>query len=107
MVLAANPGEEITGTDEHTLVHVQRNEVVRLASSSPNTDGTTTNVVAAVPTPANNEVQVQVVIESLPIIGHPTDPQNGMADVFTATYRMMLDYMISTFAHLVLSGRNT
>ncbi|CAM6071407.1 unnamed protein product [Sphagnum tenellum] len=93
-----NPGAENTGTDAHTLVQVQRNEVVHLASSSPSTDGTTTNVVAAVPTPANNEVQVQVVIEDPPSIGHPTDAQNPMAHVFTATYRMMLDYMFSTFA---------
>jgi hypothetical protein len=98
MVLAVHPDAEITGTDEHTLVQVQRNEVVRLASSSPSTDGTTTNVVAAVPTPANNEVQVQVVIEAPPSISHPTDAQNVMADVFTAAYRMMLDYMFSTFA---------
>ncbi len=98
MVLAANPGGEITGTDEHPHVHVRMNEVVPSASLG-STDGTTTDVVASVPTPGNNEVQVQVIIEAPPSSpGHPTAAQNAMADVFTTTYRMMLDYIFSTFA---------
>jgi hypothetical protein len=96
-MVAANPGE-VTGTDEHPHVHVQMNEVVPSASSG-STDGTTTDVVASVPTPGNNEVQVQVVIEAPPSSPrHPTAAQNAMADVFTTTYQMMLDYIFSTFA---------
>ncbi|CAM6021196.1 unnamed protein product [Sphagnum balticum] len=83
---AANPG-----------VQVQRNELVPSASSG-RTDGTTTDVVASVPAPANNEVQVRVVIEAPPFrSGHPTAAQNAMADVFATTYHMMLDYIFSAF----------
>jgi hypothetical protein len=97
MVLAANSGGEITGTDEHPHVHVRMNEVVPSASLG-STDGTTTDVVASVPTPGNNEVQVQVVIEAPPSSpGHPTDAQNAMVNVFTTTYRMIADNMLSTF----------
>ncbi|CAM6021195.1 unnamed protein product [Sphagnum balticum] len=92
---SGNPSAEIADTGAHPGVQVQRNEI----APSGRTDGTTTNVVAAVPTPANNEVQVQVVIEAPPSSpGHPTDAQNAMVDVFTTTYRMIADYMLSTFS---------
>ncbi len=93
-MLTGNPSAEITDTGAHPGVQVQRNEIV----PSGRTDGTTTNVVAAVPTPANSEVQVQVVIEAPPSSpGHPTDAQNAMVNVFTTTYHMIADYMLSTF----------
>lgn len=63
MVLAANPCAEITGTGECRPVQVQMNEIVPPAISG-SLDGTTTSEVPAVPTPANNEMQVQVVIEA-------------------------------------------
>jgi hypothetical protein len=95
--LAANPGAQITVTGTHPGVQVQRNELVSSASWG-RTDGTTTDVVASVPAPANNEVQVRVVIEAPPFrSGHPTAAQNAMADVFTTTCRMMLDYIFSAF----------
>ncbi|CAM6021200.1 unnamed protein product [Sphagnum balticum] len=99
MVLAADPGAEIIGTGEHPLNHqVQMNEIIPSASSG-NTDGATINVVASVATPADNEEQVQVVIEAPPSrSGHSTDAQNAMADVLTATYRMLADYVFCTFA---------
>jgi hypothetical protein len=98
MVLAANAGAEITGTGEHRPVRAQMNEIVpRASSGSP--DGTTTSGGPAVPTPSNNEMQVQVVIEVPPSsLGHPTDAQNAIADVFTTTYHMVADYVFSTFA---------
>jgi hypothetical protein len=56
-------------------------------------------VVSAAPTPANNEVQVQVVIEAPPSSpGHPADAQDAMVDVFTTTYHMIADYLLSTFS---------
>ncbi|CAM6021201.1 unnamed protein product [Sphagnum balticum] len=96
---AADPGAESIGTGEHPLNHqVQMNEIIPSASSG-NTDGATINVVASVATPADNEEQVQVVIEAPPSrSGHSTDAQNAMADVLTATYRMLADYVFSTFA---------
>jgi hypothetical protein len=91
MVLAADPHAESTGTSEHPLNHqVQMTETIPSASSG-NTEGATTNVVATGATPADNEEQVQVVI-------HSTDAQNAMADVLTATNRMLADYVFSTFA---------
>ncbi len=97
MVVAANPGAQITVTATHPRVQVQKNEVVPSASSG-RTDGPATDVVASVPAPANNEVQVQVVVEAPPFrSGHPTAAQNAMADVFTTTYRMILDYIFSAF----------
>ncbi len=97
MVVAANPGAQITVTATHPGVQVQENEIVPSASSG-RTDGTATDVVASVPAPANNEVQVQVVIEAPPFrSGHTTAAQNAMADVFTTTYSMMLDYICSVF----------
>jgi len=98
MVLAADPHAEILGTFEHSLNHqVQINEIIPSASSG-NTEGATINVVATVATPADNEEQVQVVIEAPPRSGHSTDAKNAMADVLTATYRMLADYVFSTFA---------
>jgi hypothetical protein len=99
MVLAVDPGAEIIGTGERPLNHqVQMNEIIPSASSG-NTDGATINVVATVATPADNEEQVQVVIEVPPSrSGHSTDAQKPMADVLTATYRMLADYVFSTFA---------
>ncbi|KAH8973253.1 hypothetical protein BDL97_01G036000 [Sphagnum fallax] len=96
---AADPGAEIIGTGEHPLNHqVQVNEVIPSATSG-NTEGATINLVATVATPADNEEQVQVVIEAPPSgLGHSTDAQNAMADVLTATYRMLADYVFSTFA---------
>ncbi|KAH9574047.1 hypothetical protein CY35_01G034400 [Sphagnum magellanicum] len=96
---AVDPGAEIIGTGEHPLNHqVQMNEII-LSPSSGNTDGATINVVATVATPADNEEQVQVVIEAPPSrSGHSTDAQNAMADVLTATYRLLADYVFSTFA---------
>jgi hypothetical protein len=74
------------------------NEVIPSATSG-NTEGATINLVATVATPADNEEQVQVVIEAPPSgLGHSTDAQNAMADVLTATYRMLADYAFSTFA---------
>ncbi|CAK9869016.1 unnamed protein product [Sphagnum jensenii] len=94
---AANPGAQITVTATHPGVQVQNNEIVPSASSG-RTDGPATDVVAFVPAPANNEVQVQIVVETPPFrSGHPTAAQNAMADVFTTTYRMMLDYIFSAF----------
>ncbi|CAM6021197.1 unnamed protein product [Sphagnum balticum] len=94
---AANAGAEITGTGEQRPVRAQMNEIVpRASSGSP--DGTATSGGPAVPTPSNNEMQVQVVIEVPPSLGHPTDTQNAIADVFTTTYRMVADYVFSTFA---------
>jgi hypothetical protein len=96
-VVAANPGAQITETATHPGVRVQNNEIVPSASSG-RTDGPATDVVASVPAPANNEVQVQVVVEAPPFrSGHPTAAQNAMADVFTTTYRMTLDYIFSAF----------
>jgi hypothetical protein len=93
MVLTGNPSAKIADASAHPGVQVQRNEIV----PSGRNDGTTTNVVAAVPTPANNEVQVQIVIEAPPSSpGHPTDAQNAMVDVFMTTYHMIADYMLST-----------
>jgi hypothetical protein len=99
MVLAADPGAESIGTGEHPLNHqVQMNEIIPSASSG-NTEGATINVVASVATPADNEEQVQVVIEAPPSrSGHLTDAQNAMVDVLTTTYRMLADYVFSTFA---------
>jgi hypothetical protein len=99
MVLAADPRDEIVGTGEHPLNHqVQMNEIIPSASSG-NTEGATINVVATVATSADNEEQVQVVIEAPPSrSGHSTDAQNAMADVLAATYRMLADYVFSTFA---------
>ncbi len=99
MVLAVDPGAEIIGTGERPLNHqVQMNEIIPSASSG-NTDGATINVVATVATPADNEEQVQVVIEAPPSrSGHSTDAQNAMAHVLTATYRMLADYVFSAFA---------
>ncbi len=75
------------------------NEIIIPSASSGNTEGATINVVATVATPADNEEQVQVVIEAPPFrSGHLTDAQNAMADVLTATYRMLADYVFSTFA---------
>jgi hypothetical protein len=99
MVLAADPHAESTGTSEHPLNHqVQMNETIPSASSG-NTEGATTNVVATGATPADNEEQFQVVIQDpLSSLGHSTDAQNAMADVLTATNRMLADYLFSTFA---------
>jgi hypothetical protein len=99
MVLAADPGAEIIGIGEHPLNHhVQMNEIIPSASSG-NSDGATINVVANFATPADNEDQVQVVIQAPPSrSGHSTDAQNAMADVLTTTYRMLADYVFSTFA---------
>jgi predicted secreted protein len=99
MVLAADPRAESTGTGEHPLNHqVQMNETIPSASSG-NIEGATINVVATVVTPADNEEQVQVVIEAPPSSsGHSTDAQNAMADVLIATYCMLADYVFSTFA---------
>ncbi|CAM6071408.1 unnamed protein product [Sphagnum tenellum] len=99
MVLAADPRAEIVGTGENPLNHqVQMNEIIPSASSG-NTEGATINVVATVATSADNEEQVQVVIEAPSSrSGHSTDAQNAMADVLTATYRMLADYVFSTFA---------
>jgi len=98
MVLAADPRAEIIGTGEHPLTHqVQMHEIIPSANSG-NTEGATINVVATVATPADNEEQVQVVIEAPPSrSGHSTDTQNAMADVLTTTYRMLADYVFSTF----------
>jgi hypothetical protein len=99
MVLAADPRAESIGTGEHPLNHqVQMNETIPSASSG-NTEGAPINLVATVVTPADIEEQVQVVIESPPSrSGHSTDAQSAMADVLIATYRMLADYVFSTFA---------
>jgi len=99
MVLAVDPGAQIIGTGEHPLNYqVQMNEIIPSASSG-NTDGATINVVATVATPADNQEQVQAVIEAPPSrSGHSTDAQNARANVLTATYRMLADYVFSTFA---------
>jgi len=98
-VLAADPRVEIIGTGEHPLnQQVQMNETIP-SESSGNTEGAAINVVATVVTPADNEEQVLVVIEAPPSrSGHSTDAQNAMADVLIATYRMVADYVFSTFA---------
>ncbi len=98
-MLAADPGAEIIGTGERPLNHqVQMNEIIPSASSG-NTEGATINLAATVATPADNEEQVQVVIEAPPFRwGHLTDAQNAMADVLTTTYHMLADYVFSTFA---------
>jgi hypothetical protein len=97
MVLPADPRAEIIGTGEHPLNHqVQMNEIIPSASSG-NTEGATVNVVATVATPADNEEQVQVVIEAPSTSGHSTDAQNAMADVLNTTYRMLADYVFCTF----------
>ncbi|CAK9254875.1 unnamed protein product [Sphagnum jensenii] len=95
----ADPGAEIIGLGEHPLNHqVQVNEVIPSVTSG-NTEGATINLVATVATPADNQEQVQVVIEAPPSgLGHSTDAQNAMADVLTTTYRMLADYVFSTFA---------
>ncbi|KAH9574086.1 hypothetical protein CY35_01G037000 [Sphagnum magellanicum] len=87
------------GTGEHPLnQQVQMNETIP-SESSGNTEGAAINVVATVVTPADNEEQVLVVIEAPPSrSGHSTDAQNAMADVLIATYRMVADYVFSTFA---------
>jgi len=94
MVLAA----EIIGTGEHPPNHqVQMNETIPSASSG-NTEGVPINPVATVATPADNDEQVQVVIETPPSrSSHSTDAQNA-ADVLIATYRMLADYVFSIFA---------
>ncbi|CAK9857352.1 unnamed protein product [Sphagnum jensenii] len=95
MVLAA----EIIGTGEHPLNHqVQMNETIPSASSG-NTEGAPINPVATVATPADNDEQVQVVIETPPSrSSHSTDARTAMADVLIATYRMLPDFVFSTFA---------
>jgi hypothetical protein len=80
MVLPANPGADNTVTGEPQPIQVQMKETAQSASLG-STAGTTINVIPTVPTPANSEVQVQVVIEAAPgNTVHPTDSQNMMAD---------------------------
>jgi hypothetical protein len=95
MVLAANPGADNTVTGEPQPIQVQMNETAQSACFG-STAGTTINVIPTVPTPANSEVQVQVVIEAAP--ANTTDSQNMMADVLTTAYHMVADNMCSTFA---------
>jgi hypothetical protein len=98
MVLAANPGADNTVTGEPQPIQVQMNETAQSASLG-STAGTTINIIPTAPTPANSEVQVQVVIEAAPgNTVHPTDSQNMMADVLTTAYHMVADNMCSTFA---------
>ncbi|CAM6071380.1 unnamed protein product [Sphagnum tenellum] len=97
--LRNRPSAEIIGTGEHPLNHqVQMNETIPSASSG-NPEGAPINAVDTVATPADNDEQVQVVIETPPPrSSHSTDAQNAMADVLIATYRMLADYVFSTFA---------
>ncbi len=73
MVLAANAGGEIINTCEHWFVRIQMNKIIPRASSK-NPNGTTTSGRPIIPTPSNNEMQVEMVIEVPPFsLGHPID----------------------------------
>jgi hypothetical protein len=83
----------IIGTNESTPTQVQINEIVHFASSR-GVNETTTNLIFI-----DSELQVEVVIEAPPCSSsHHTHTHYTMANVFSKTYHMVVEYVFNTFS---------